>query len=100
MENIVEKIEEWAKSGETPQEEIVVNGTTLLKSSLETDKVIATLKRDLKTRKVKVLAYEEWSDGVWVKHTSEFINVDGKRPYKPRIRYSRPEDVVELTDNI
>jgi len=98
MENVQELIKDWAALGDSPPEEITINGQTLLKSSLETSKVVATLKRDKKSRKVQVLAYEEWSDGVWVKHQSIITNTNGKRKYNARVNYSRPEAVVSLEE--
>ena len=96
MSSIEEFIIEQARLGENPPEIVEVNGTTLIRTALETEKTVATVKRNTKTRKVQVLAYEEWSDGVWVKHTSEFQHVEGKRAYNARVRYSRPESIIEL----
>ena len=98
MENIQEQIKDWAALGDSPPEETVINGKTLLKSSLETSKVVATLMRNKKSRRVQVLAYEEWSDGVWVKHQSIINNTNGKRKYTARVNYSRPESVVKLEE--
>jgi len=95
--NLKEFIQDKAVNGEPVAEEITSMGAKLLKSfDVSTEQVSAILKRDLKTRKVKVLAYEEWSDGVWVKHVSEFKTSEGKRGYNPRVRYSRPDSVLSI----
>jgi len=95
--NLKEFIQEKAVNGETVVEEVTSMGAKLLKSyDVSSQQVSAILKRDLKTRKVKVLAYEEWSDGVWIKHVSEFKTTEGKRGYNPRVRYSRPDSVISI----
>ena len=99
MENIQEFVEQMAQVGRTPADEIVNHGVKLIKSNdVAGAKIVATVKRNTKTRKVTVLAYEEWSDGYWVKHTSEFNRTEGARQYTPRIRYSRPEQIVSLEE--
>jgi hypothetical protein len=99
MENVQEYIMDEVSKGSTPADKIENNGVTLLRSRAVTGDVNATVKRSTKTRTVKVLAFEEWSDGVWVKHQAEFKNTEGKRQYTPRIRYSRPNQVVSIEAN-
>lgn len=66
----------------------------LKKLEVGDDNIVATFKRKERTRKLRVLAFEEWTDGKFLRCVADFSHENNKRKYSARPSRNSIDDIV------